>query len=119
MQHSISYRPMEQKRVPLQGFRYSGDMQKALRDRFVDLLIIFIPLMRFLEIKVIGRLFMPEVILVCLFPILLFNKRNVLSAPLPKMLTILASVWLVGQVVTDLIRHTPNTDYMRVWSKID
>ena len=82
------------------------------------MLVILIPLMSFLEFKIVGRLFASEVILICLFPILLFNKRNVLSAPLPKMMLLLLSVWLAGQVVTDLIRHTPFADYIRGWAKI-
>ena len=101
-----------------QRFRYKSDFQRVLSEQFVDLLVISIPALTFLELKIVGRLFASEVILICLFPILLFNKRNVLSAPLPKMMLLLLSVWLVGQVVTDLIRHTPFADYIRGWAKI-
>ena len=83
------------------------DMRRILRDRFIDLLVISIPLFRFLEIEIIGRLFMTEIILVFLFPILLLNNSNFLSAPLPKMMTFLISIWLAGQIFTDLILHIP------------
>lgn len=93
-------------------------MQSALRDRFIDILVISIPLMSFLEIKIVGRLFASEIILICLFPILLFNKHNVLKAPMAKMMVLLLSGWLASQIVTDLIRHIPFEDYIRGWAKI-
>ncbi len=34
------------------------------------------------------------------------------------MMLILLSVWLAGQIVTDLIRHIPFEDYIRGWAKI-
>lgn len=52
-------------------------MPRAIKERFFDLLIILIPLMSFLEFKIVGRLFATEIILICLFPILLFTKHDV------------------------------------------
>ncbi len=67
MQNSINYSRIE-KSFPLPRLRYSGDMPGAIKERFVDLLVIFIPLMSFLEFKIVGRLFVTEIILICLFP---------------------------------------------------
>jgi len=93
-------------------------MQRAIRDRFVDMLVLSIPIMRFVEFKIVGRLFLTEIILICLLPLLLFNNRTLLTTPLPKMMMLLLSVWLAGQIATDLIRHTPFADFMRGWAKI-
>ena len=117
MQNSIYYSQTE-KSFPLRRPRYSGDMQIAIRDRFVDILVISIPIMRFVEFKIVGRLFLTEIILICLFPILLFNNRTLLASPLPKMMILLLTVWLAEQIATDLIRHTPFVDFIRGWAKI-
>ena len=117
MQNSTYYSHIE-KSLPLRRLRYSGDMQIAIRDRFVDMLVFSIPIMRFVEFKMVGRLFLTEIILICLLPILLFNNRTLLTTPLPKMMMLLLSVWLAEQIATDLIRHTPFVDFIRGWAKI-
>jgi hypothetical protein len=119
MQKSINYNCIE-KGFPLSGHRYSADMKKAIRDRFIDILVISIPLFSFIEFKIVGRLFMSETLLICLFPFLIFkfNNRNLLLAPLPKIMVVLLLAWLAGQVATDLIQHTPFADYIRGWAKI-
>ncbi len=117
MQNSINYGHTEQIISP-QRYRSPFDIPGAIRDRFVDMLVISIPIMRFVEFKIVGRLFLTEIILICLLPILLFNNRTLLTTPLPKMMILLLSVWLVGQIATDLIRHTPFADFMRGWAKI-
>ena len=99
-------------------FRYKSNFQRVLGDQFVDLLVISIPTLTFLEFKIIGRLFAPEIILICLFPILLFTKHKTLFEPLPKMMLFLLIAWLSGQIITDLIRHVPFEDYSRGWAKI-
>jgi hypothetical protein len=82
------------------------------------MLVFSIPIMRFVEFKMVGRLFLTEIILICLLPILLFNNRTLLTTPLPKMMMLLLSVWLAEQIATDLIRHTPFVDFIRGWAKI-
>ena len=117
MQSSAYYSHIE-KSLPLRRLRYSRDMQIAIRDRFVDMLVFSIPIMRFVEFKMVGRLFLTEIILICLLPILLFSNRTLLTSPLPKMMMLLLSVWLAEQIATDLIRQTPFVDFIRGWAKI-
>ena len=62
------------------------------------------PLLMWLEIRLVGRLFVTELIL--------------LAAPLPRMFLLLAAMWLLSQIVTDFYRDTPFIDYSRGWSKI-
>jgi hypothetical protein len=72
----------------------------------------------FIEVKLVGRLFLPEVILLGLFPFLLLKRRRILCAELPKTLIVLGLLWLASQIVTDIIRSTPFEDFSRGWSNI-
>lgn len=72
----------------------------------------------FIEVKLVGRLFLPEIILLALFPFLLLNRGRILRAALPKTLIVLGLLWLSSQVITDVIRSTPFADFSRGWSNI-
>lgn len=87
--------------------------------RFVrDLAIFAIPLSIFQEVQLAGRLFLPELILLCLIPVLLWFRQG--WRPGRTMLTLLlvGVFWLIGQGATDLIRETPFADWSRGISKI-
>lgn len=77
-----------------------------------------IPCLIFIEIKLVGRLFLSEIILFGSFPFLLLIRGRVLLEAMPRTLILLGLIWLLGQVVTDVIRSTPFEDYSRGWSKI-
>lgn len=83
-----------------------------------DILIFLIPLSGFIELHLVGRLFAPDIIMLALFPFVMLSMGRHLADPLPKMFIVLGLVWLVGQVVTDIVRHTPFHDYARGWAKI-
>ena len=117
MQNTINYNCIEKGFAQGQN-RYSANMTKALKNKFIDIIVFSIPFFSFIEFKIVGRLFMSEIIIICLFPILLYNHRKVLSTLLPKRMIILMVLWLFGQIVTDLIRHTEFIDYIRGWAKI-
>lgn len=83
-----------------------------------DAAVLLIPTLTFMEFRLVGRLFLSEIILIGLLPFLLFFKGRVLRAPLPKKLIALGLLWMFAQVITDLIRGTPFNDYARGWAKI-
>ena len=85
---------------------------------FGDAIIILIPTLTFLEFRLVGRIFLSEIILIGLLPFVLFFKGWMLRDPLPKKLISLGLLWLFAQVITDLIRGTPFHDYARGWAKI-
>ena len=78
----------------------------------------FTPTFMWLEFNLVGRIFVPELILIGMLPFLLLVRGRMLLDPLPRTLLILAALWLTSQIVTDLYRNTPFVDYSRGWSKI-
>jgi hypothetical protein len=84
----------------------------------IDALVLLVPTLTFLEFRLIGRLFLSEIMLIGFIPFLLFSKGWMLRDPLPKKLFTLGVLWLFAQVITDLIRGTPFQDYSRGWAKI-
>src|SRR5512146_2090543 len=83
-----------------------------------DLLAFIIPCLIFAEVKLVGRLFLPEVVLLVLFPFLLRHRGRILWMGPPKTLIVLGLFWLSGQIVTDVIRSIPFEDFSRGWSNI-
>lgn len=90
----------------------------ARPSQLIDAYVFVIPCLFFLEFQLVGRLFAPELLLIMLTPILLLFKGRLLFAPMPRTLLMLGFLWLLSQVVTDLIRSTPFEDYSRGWAKI-
>ena len=79
---------------------------------------LFIPALIFLEVKLVGRLFVSEIFLIILLPFLWMNNRSSLSLPLLRFLAILFTAWLLAQIFTDVYRATAFEDWTRGWSKI-
>jgi hypothetical protein len=78
----------------------------------------FIPMLMFIEVNIVGRLFLVEILLLCMLPFLLMARGRLLFAHLPRKVILLGLAWLMAQIVTDVIRDTPFEDWSRGWSKI-
>ncbi|MBL6934963.1 MAG: hypothetical protein ISR48_06070 [Alphaproteobacteria bacterium] len=100
------------------GYTYEAGKETTLDWVLVYPFIFMIPALMFIEIRLVGRLFLPEVILAGILPFLLLARGKALMEPLPRIFLIIMFLWLVGQVATDLIRSTPTQDYVRGWAKI-
>lgn len=72
----------------------------------------------FLEVNLVGRLLLPEAVLAALFPFAIFFHGRRLLEKGPATVIALAMLWLLFQVLTDLVRNTPFEDFSRGWSKI-
>lgn len=83
-----------------------------------DLLAFAVPCLIFVEIRIVGRLFLAEIILTMLLPILLVGRGRALLGSLPRTFLALGLIWLFGQIITDIIRSSYFEDYARGWSKI-
>ena len=103
--------------APSRAYR-PGLIKSARPSRMMDALVFAIPCMLAFEMQLVGRLFLAEVMLLALAPILLLFKWRLLTAPMPRTLLILGLIWLMSQVATDLVRNTPFVDYSRGWAKI-
>lgn len=77
-----------------------------------------IPMLTFIEVELIGRLFLSEILLLCMLPFLLMLRGRLLLAPLPRKLLLFGLAWLLSQILTDVIRATPFDDWSRGWAKI-
>ena len=84
----------------------------------VDAVALVVPSAIFLEINMMGRLFVSELILLGLLPFLLMVRARLLLVALPRKFLLFGLVWLFSQILTDIIRATPFEDFARGWSKI-
>lgn len=84
----------------------------------LDAIAFLAPLLRFVQIDVLGRLYLTDLLLAGLLLYLLIRSGRRLSARLPRTAILLLVVWLLAQVATDLIRGSAFHDYARGWSMI-
>jgi len=84
----------------------------------LDILALLIPCLIFVEMRIIGRLFLPEIILLGLFPFLLWHNGRTLRSTLPKHFLFFSALWFFSQIITDVMRGTPFEDWSRGLSKI-
>jgi hypothetical protein len=77
-----------------------------------------VPFTLFIEIPIVGRMFLSELVLFCLLPGLLASRGNLLRERLPKRMLAFGAIWLVMQVYTDVTHATAFEDWSRGWSKI-
>ena len=110
-------RPMRGRLHPAAHSRMGG---RAGRDigRWAAWAAFLIPMFVWLEVTVIGRIFVPELLLLALLPVLLMKRGRMLAAPLPRTLLLLATLWLMAQILSDVIRESDLRDYSRGWAKI-
>lgn len=81
-------------------------------------LVLLLPLLGLVKIELVGELFVHEVILILLFPVLLIKRSNMLGQNMVKIILLLGLMWFGSQVATDIFRETPPEDYLRGWAKI-
>ncbi|MDZ4255622.1 MAG: hypothetical protein U1A72_23890 [Sulfuritalea sp.] len=89
-----------------------------LRLDVYGLFVFLVPLTVFMEVNVVGRLFMPDILLAIAFPFVFLTRGRKLAEPLPRLFLLLAGLWLFGQVATDVYRESSFNDYARGWAKI-
>lgn len=71
----------------------------------------------FANINVGSQLYITELLL-AVYLLFSIKKFRLLSEPLPRKILLLGFLWLISQVVTDLIRDTPSENYLRGWAAI-
>lgn len=86
--------------------------------RLTQLGILFVPTLMFVDLRVIGQLYVPELLLLVLLPGLLLKRGYALQARLPRTILVLGAIWFASQVLTDVFRSTPFDDWSRGWAKI-
>jgi hypothetical protein len=75
------------------------------------------PALAFLHVELGGVLYATDLCLLAVLPFV-FERRKWLEIKPARAFLYLGLMWLVGQVVTDVMRQSPFEDYSRGWSKI-
>ncbi len=81
----------------------------------LDLWAFLVPAVSFIELTIVGRLIISELLMLAMLP-WLWNARDRL--PLPRWIVVLWAGWLLGQIVTDLVVGSPFEDFARGWAAV-
>ena len=93
-----------------------ASIRTALSDiSALDVWAFLLPATSFLQITVIGRLMVSEILALALLPWLLRSTDRLRA---PRWLLVLWGAWFVSQVVTDLVVHSAFSDLARGWAAI-
>jgi len=82
------------------------------------ILVFCIPLTQLFSVNVGGTLFAQDAVGVILFAALLLQRGGTVRIREIRTFFLFLGIWFLGQVVTDLIRHSAPEDYIRGWSRI-
>ena len=90
----------------------------SLSALMIDALIFLAGLLKFVQLPIVGTLYLTEVLLALLLVLFLPSRGRLLKARLPGTFILLLTAWLLAQIVTDVIRGTTFQDYSRGWGMI-
>jgi len=83
-----------------------------------DAFCFLVPVLQFVRFEFVGEMCLSDFLILAAMPIaVLRHPERLRQKPVPTVLT-LGLFWLIGQVVTDLLRRSAPEDYLRGWSKI-
>ncbi len=82
------------------------------------LLAFAIPIMIAVEVPGPGTIYLAELCLIGLLPVLVVMRGRMLQSKVLAFILALGIIYLGAQVITDVIRETPAADYARGWSRI-
>ena len=91
---------------------------RITKSNFLDTLAFTIAILWFVYIRVVGNLYLSELLLILVFILMFKSHGRKLSEPLPKQILLFGFLWLLSQVATDLIRLTPVESLMKGWASI-
>lgn len=84
----------------------------------LDACAFIVPALAWVQFNLIGTLFLTDLLLVVMVPILLTLRKRVLSLQVLWIGVSLTLLWLFAQVFTDVVRESSPDDYLRGWTKI-
>ena len=101
-----------------QSYETFAPASDASRFTWLDAAAFMAPALMCVEVRIVGRLFGSDILLLAILPLLLRSRWRLLTARLPMTVLRLEMLWLAGQVATDLWRRTPFEDLARGESMI-
>ncbi|HEX7431180.1 MAG TPA: hypothetical protein VF293_03215 [Candidatus Limnocylindrales bacterium] len=81
----------------------------------MDLWAFVVPAISFIEITIVGRLIVSEILMLAMLP-WLWSVRD--RPPLPRWFVVVWAGWLLGQIVTDIVVGSAFGDFARGWAAI-
>ena len=91
---------------------------RITKSKFLDTLAFAIAILWFVYIRVVGNLYISELLLFVVFVVMFKRHGNLLFEPLPKRVLLFGLLWLFSQIVTDLVRLTEFTSLIKGWASI-
>ena len=91
---------------------------RITKSKFLDTLAFAIAILWFVYIRVVGNLYISELLLFVVFVVMFKRHGNLLFEPLPKRVLLFGLLWLFSQIVTDLVRLTEFTSLLKGWASI-
>jgi hypothetical protein len=101
------------RRQTLRRNPFASIMGRGYMSHLADLTVLAIGLTATSTVHLVGDLPISEVILLALLPIILAVRGRRVLKPEFKALFFLLGLWLLGQVISDMYRHTSKFDWMR------
>lgn len=81
-------------------------------------LAFLLPAVQFFRIQVVGALYASDLFALGVLMIAMVSDARVFGRRLPRTFLTLGAMWLLAQIITDLIRATAFHDYSRGWAMI-
>jgi hypothetical protein len=97
------------------------DRSNVIRREWIsigDAFAFIVPMLQAIEIPVAGTLLAADLAMVLVLPLALIRHSDRLKLKPIRTILMLGGIWLVSQIVTDLVRESVSEDYLRGWIKI-
>ena len=98
--------------------RFASASHLGSKELGARLLAFGIPVMIAVEVPGLGTIYLAELCLIGLLPVLLVLRGRMLQSRALAFILGLGLLYFGAQVITDIIRETPFADYARGWSRI-
>jgi hypothetical protein len=92
--------------------------RKRIDLNYVDIACLVIPITVCIQFDLIGQLFVPDIVLTAVAVASVLVRPVKLFSQLMSKTLILAGLWFIGAVMTDLFRETAFDDLARGWSRL-
>jgi hypothetical protein len=126
---AIRTSPIDQDRGATRGpavavsANYLGDAESARDEslfggRLGGALAFLLPAAQFVQFDLVGSLYASDLLAFGVLMLAVVSDARVLGRRLPRTFLVLGFLWLLAQVITDLVRATPFHDYTRGWAMI-
>ena len=109
---------MTENSIPRKNANSEPKRKSATRLSGEDFLVFVISFLQCYRFNLVGVVSGADMALLLAFIVYLLRKRIFIPRGPARKFYIFASLWLISQIATDLIRHSPFRDYARGWSMI-